>query len=447
MTAEPRQGADEPGGHLPRLVAADAAADAASDRADFWSSSLRGWDVATSALVAIAGATLALDPGTRDRAVVSWGLLAALLVAYWTVGRRGARSGDQRLTAAYLAVLIPLVSAVVFVTPAGALLLFVAYSHVWFFAETRRSGIVLTGVLTVGVFTAMAAHHGFDPDVLPNVLGQAAVSASFSLLLGLWLTQIAERGEERAELLAALEAAQGELAASHHAAGVMAERERMAREIHDTLAQGFTSVIMLTQTAAADLRREDAAAASARIELAERTARDNLAEARALVAAFAPVDLAGTTLVDALGRLARRFSAETGVLVDVVLPPGRVPVSREAEVVLLRAAQEALTNVRRHADAGHVQLVLRDATSDGVVLEVVDDGRGISPAAAEGFGLRGMRDRVASGGGTVDVATAAHGGTRVRVHLPADDAAEPAVAVPPGAPAGTSGTAGGRVAP
>ncbi|GGC09754.1 sensor histidine kinase [Cellulomonas carbonis] len=437
MTAEAPRAAHEPGDGLPRLVGAGAderddaagcggavgavASDRADDRSDFWARSLRGWDVATVALVVIAGVTLALDDDPRRDVAVAWGLLAGLLVAYWALGRRGARTGDTRLTAAYLAVLVPLVSGVVLVTPAGALLLFVAYSHVWFFSSTRRTGIAVTGVLTVGVFGAMAAHHGFDRDVLPNVLGQALVSVSFSLLLGLWLTQIAERGEERAELLARLEAAQDELAASHHAAGVLAERERMAREIHDTLAQGFTSVIMLTQTATADLRRDDVAAAVARIELAERTARDNLAEARALVAALAPVDLEGTTLADALGRLARRFSAETGVRVDLVLPPGQPAVSREAEVVLLRAAQEALTNVRRHADAHHVQLVLRDATDVGVVLEVVDDGRGISPAAVEGFGLRGMRDRVASGGGTLDVTSPPDGGTRVRVLLPADE--------------------------
>jgi signal transduction histidine kinase len=218
----------------------------------------------------------------------------------------------------------------------------------------------------------------------------------------------------------------------------MAERERMSREIHDTLAQGFTSVIMLSQTAVADLRRELPDQAVERLLLIERMARENLAEARALVAAAAPVGLAESTLAEALERLAVRFSQETGVRVRVVADDDTLAgLPRDREVVLLRAAQEALSNIRRHADARNVDLVLatepagadgtgpRDGTGPAVHLEVVDDGQGMDPAAVEGYGLRGMRDRVTSEGGRLTVTSGVGVGTRVQVTMPAAPDAAP----------------------
>jgi signal transduction histidine kinase len=106
------------------------------------------------------------------------------------------------------------------------------------------------------------------------------------------------------------------------------------------------------------------------------------------------------------------------VLVDLEVPepPGALP--RDVEVVLLRAAQEALANVRRHAHASHVRLRL--AAEHGTAeLEVLDDGLGIADGTPEGIGLRGMRERVAAGGGELQVAAAPAGGTRVRVRVPA----------------------------
>ncbi|MCU1433144.1 MAG: sensor histidine kinase [Actinotalea sp.] len=284
----------------------------------------------------------------------------------------------------------------------------------------RRTGILLSALLTAGVWVAFVLRFGSDSDEMLSLAGQMALSLMFSILLGLWISQVVEQSQERAVLLQRLHAAQAELGRSHHAAGVAAERERMAQEIHDTLAQGFTSIVMLSQTAEQDLRRGRPEQAADRIALVERTARENLAEARALVAAFAPVGLEGSSLGEALERLARRFEEETGVRVAVRRASAGAPIGREHEVVLLRAAQEALSNVRRHADARHVELVLAGgAGNDEVRLEVVDDGRGMDPDQAEGFGLRGMRERVTSGGGELRVSRPAAGGTRVLVTLPA----------------------------
>jgi len=394
-----------------------------ANRRQFWERSMRGWDLAFYAMVAVGAVTLALDVGTGGRLAVVLGLLGLLVVAYTVLGRRIARTGAGRLVVPYLTILVLATTAITYVSIAGTILLFIAYSHIWFFSLTRRGGVVASAVLTVGVFGAIIAAAGFDTADLPSVLAQGTLALTFSLLLGLWITQVAEQSEQRAELIDRLESAQTELAASHHAAGVTAERERMAQEIHDTLAQGFTSVVMLAQAARADLGRADLEHAIQRLELVERTARDNLAEARALVAAFAPVGLAESGLAAALERLATRFTEETGVAVRVDVDEDCRAVGREREVILLRSAQEALTNVRRHAGASHVRLSLACGSGGEARLEIADDGRGIDEASAEGFGLRGMRERVASGGGRLAVAGVPTGGTRVLVTLPDSAAA------------------------
>ncbi len=419
-----------------------AAGDWRSDRAAFWARSLRGWDLAFYALWALSVLAYFLDRPTVGVGLgVALAVFTVLLVAYLTVGRRAAVSGSPRLATTYLVVMIACVGAVVSATETGTLLLFIAYSQIWYFAENRRWGITLTVALTAVVFGAIAAQAELRTfaDAVP-LLTQATIAVAFSVILGLWVTQVAEQSEERADLLARLEEAQADAATSHHAAGVMAERERMAREIHDTLAQGFTSVIMLAQTAAADLRRDERDAAGERLALIERTARDNLAEARALVAAGAPLGLTESTLIEALERLAIRFGQETGVRVGVVADDAALAgLPRDREVVLLRAAQEALSNVRRHARARNVDLVLAaDTDDDGqgaggasarVRLTVFDDGQGMDPAAVEGYGLRGMRDRVTSEGGRLVVSSDVGVGTRVQV------------TVPSGAPDSSSGTA------
>jgi signal transduction histidine kinase len=394
--------------------------DDAADRTRFWAGSMRGWDWAFYLMTAL---TVVAVVALRDQDGASLGLavgaVVGLVATYTWVGRRAALTGDRRLVWVYLAVLIVAVSVTSAASLAGTVLLFVGFSQIWYFSPSRTVGVWLTVVLATAVFTAVGVRSGTSTAAeLGGLLTQAAVTVAFSVLLGLWITQIAERSEERAELVDRLEAAQAEVARSHHAAGVTAERERMAREIHDTLAQGFTSIVMLSQAVRADVERGRTDAAVQRLELVERTARDNLAEARALVSAFSPVGLADSGIGAALVRLGERFGTETGVAVTVRVADPLPDVGREREVVLLRAAQEALTNVRRHAHASAALLELGVRPEGAVVLEISDDGTGIDPQVAEGFGLRGMRDRVTAEGGGLDVAARGEGGTRVLVTLP-----------------------------
>src|SRR5262249_48490561 len=141
-------------------------------------------------------------------------------------------------------------------------------------------------------------------------------------------------------------------------AGVLAERERLAKEIHDTLAQGFTSVLLLIEAAKAGTCERDQAA-RAHLDEARRTAMDNLAEARALVAALPPPQLRDASLPDALGGLIDRFEAETGLDARFTVTGAPRRLTPNEEVVLLRVTQEALANVRKHASgAGRLGSVL-----------------------------------------------------------------------------------------
>ncbi|SOE01257.1 sensor histidine kinase [Blastococcus haudaquaticus] len=349
-------------------------------------------------------------------------VLGVLAVAYVLAGAPAFRDGRAVLGVTYLVTLVAAFGVLGWVAPSLFFLLFLAYPHVWFVVQGRPAGafwtVLLAAATTVGPL--------FRPDSGDNareVLLETAISLVFSLALGLWISRVLAQSEQRAELIEQLESTRAELAAAHHDRGVLAERERLAREVHDTLAQGYTSIVVLAQTVAAGLPpgAEDVAE---RVALIEEVARENLAEARAMVAAFAPVALDSATLVEALERLVERFGRETGLatrLDTAALGDGGTELSRSEEVVLLRGAQEALANVRRHAAATAVVLrVSRVGTGKAgqVSVHVEDDGVGFDPASAPGVGLAGLRDRAEQVGGAVDVVSSPGEGTRVTVRVP-----------------------------
>jgi signal transduction histidine kinase len=401
---------------------------------DVWNRWVVGWQVAFWLMIVLASFQLVVpgDP-SAERRVVALVALAALAAAYGP-----ARHGPDRTSKAaaytYLGVATVVVGITCWLNPGLAILLFIVYPQIWVYSETLRTGIAFSAAVTVSSGAGFLAAAGWSGHALWEIAPSMAVSLLFSLLLGIWISRIIDQSHDRGTLIAQLETTRSELAAAHHAQGVMAERERLAREIHDTLAQGFTSIVMLSQVAADGLDR-DTAAARRQLETIEAVARENLAEARALVAAFSPVSLVGATLSDAVGRLAERFGAETGLAVDVEALGDFGGLAREQEVVVLRVAQEALTNVRRHARARQVTVRLV-ADEDGARVEVGDDGVGFSPATGQGYGLAGMRGRVREVGGDLDVASAPGRGTRVTVRVPLRPPLPPAATAAAAAPAG-----------
>lgn len=195
------------------------------------------------------------------------------------------------------------------------------------------------------------------------------------------------------------------------------ERARMAREIHDTLAQGLTAIALHLEGGLHHLER-DPTRARERLERALAMTRESLEEARRSVLNLRTAPLAGKPLPEALGALARSFTSETGVRVHVqVTGNGLLPLRVEAE--LFRVAQEALANVRRHARATEVEIVLR-GSGPAVRLSIRDDGRGFDPRARhEGrYGLLGMRERAKVLGGSLRVESRPGQGTTIRATVP-----------------------------
>ncbi len=389
----------------------------------------RGWRITVLVLhsvfvvlvtVAVVDTLTSTDGGSR---VLLLAALAVLVVAYAAVGAGALAARDHQRSTVYLAVLVAVVAVLAWVFPELLFVMFLAFTSVWFMVGSVRAGLLWTLALGVAGVGGPLFHwtRGSEPLSGP---GQTLVGVLFSVAMGLWVTRVLDQSRQRAGLIRELERTRAELAAAHREQGVLAERERMAREVHDTLAQGYTSIVVLAQTVAAQLPGDPEAAAE-RVALIEEVARENLAEARAMVGALAPVALDAATLVDALGRLADRFGRETGIAtrVDVAaLGPGDPGLSRAEEIVLLRGAQEALANVRRHASASAVVLRLARVgagESAQVSVHVEDDGVGFDPAAADGVGLAGLRNRAEQVGGAVDVASAPGHGTRVTVRVPA----------------------------
>jgi signal transduction histidine kinase len=312
---------------------------------------------------------------------------------------------------AALAVLVALVAVVLAGNPAGWLLAF-ALCPMSLRNVPGPAGMVLVAALNV-LACVLAARH--QPALAPAAVGATVFAMGLSIVFSRWMRAVMAQSEERAALITELSQTRERLAAAHHEAGVLAERQRLAGEIHDTLAQGFTSIVTLLQASMAALA--PAAPARDHLDLALKTARENLAEARALVTTLSPAQLDGTTLGDAITRVAQTAGAGGDATVRSEISGLTRPLPTTTEVVLLRVAQESLANVRKHAAAGEVDVDLCYG-EDVVVLTVADDGQGFDPGAVSGgFGLGGMRERVQQAGGTFSVQTAPGEGTVVRAEV------------------------------
>ncbi len=354
--------------------------------------------------------------GTGRDGLIAVGVLAALVPWYVLVGRRAfgvERAGP--VCYVYVAGLIVLAGAAAAAAPESSLVLFALCPQCFMLVTWAQSlaAVVLLNAVPAVQFLPRAADTG---DVISFVLWGVVIVGS-SAYFGFWVERILVQSRERRILIERLESTQAELAAVSHEAGVLAERERLAAEIHDTLAQGFTSILMLLRAADPHIGR-DPDEARRQVGLAARTAAENLAEARSLVAAVPSAALGDSSLDEAVRRLADRLAEELDVdtACDVTGEVRRLPP--RVEVVLLRAAQEGLANVRKHAKATRVTIGLAYGAAS-VRLEIHDDGVGFVPDEAHGFGLRGMRERAAQVEATLNVRSEPGAGTTITVEVPA----------------------------
>lgn len=383
-----------------------------------WDMSPRTWDL-FYALVFVLDTVVAqlasLTPAARG---VLSAALAAMVIWYLAVGRPqiyGGKAGPRSWL--YLAGMIALFGVAQAQSPNVWFAAFALTPQCFFLLPFRQALIPIT-VLNVLAGTLVISADPGRTSVVEALL-DSAFSIGLAFVYGNFVDRIVRQSTERAELISQLEATRSDLAAANHQAGTLAERQRLAGEIHDTLAQGFSSIIVLLQAAETGLSPDAPGPARQQISLAAQTARENLTEARGLVAALAPAGLAEGNLPGALRRITERAQAETGIDASFAEQGEPRPLPAALDVVLLRVAQEALANVRKHAAARTVRVSLRYA--DGVVsLQVSDDGHGFSAVGpASGYGLGGMRERVTQVHGRFEVTSSPGAGTCLRAEVPA----------------------------
>ena len=338
-------------------------------------------------------------PGVAGTVVAA---VAGLMAGFWWNGLLG---GRQRWWPAYVVVQSALVLVLFIATRvvvgvdislAESTLLCLAGEALGTWGNTRR-GFTLAGCYlasAVAAFLLMTPPAGWAVPL--NQFG--LIAATVIVLVMLYNRADAER--LRAEALTAeLRASTAQVAALTR----RAERQRMARELHDTLAQGLIGITLQLEAARGHLERDNPGRALAIVDQALTSARGTLASSRRAIDDLRrnPDDLASE-----IGARAARFTRETGVRSTVEIG-GEVALPAEAREQLLRVLDEALANVARHAQAGHVLVQFTD-DGDGLSLRVADDGRGFDPDAVRDghYGLIGMRERAALLGGGLTVESA-----------------------------------------
>jgi signal transduction histidine kinase len=312
-------------------------------------------------------------------------------------------------------------------THLATVLLLVALSHVAAFLQGRFEHLAFTGVLLVPTILVCGLLIG-EYFVLKWTAVCCAILAwvTFAVhgsradwwtaaawcgvyLVTAWLVMLFSRHLER--LLEANRAAE-----EQQRSAIVAERTRFARDIHDTLAQGFTGIMM--QLNAADQRLEaDPGQARDHLEKARQLARQSLDEARRSVGALRPGPLAHGDLLSAIRQLGLQITSASSIELRARLEGQPYALSEEREQHLLRIAQEALTNAVRHSGPGRIDVRLCYQPRS-VILEVRDDGCGMAASQQPGFGVRNMSERARQIGAEFAILSKAGQGTQIVTTVP-----------------------------
>lgn len=293
-------------------------------------------------------------------------------------------------------------------------------------------GLLFSGLILAVVIVAPIMHHGITS--YANVFGPL-IGGVFAFGISRGYLQLLHDAAERERLVDSLTAAQhemaelqDELALAQRQSGAIAERTRISRDIHDTVAQALSSIRLLAHAGASRSTDAEAARSLSQVEV---LAGESLADVRRIVAALAPSELEEDILAAALRRMLDRAHDEAGLQVELHVDDTLPALPTEVEVALLRTAQSALANVRLHANANRVVMSLIDDDSTSshdrtVRLDIIDDGVGFdllgweqdAETASSSYGLRFMRTRLRELGGGLDIESTQGEGTAISVHLP-----------------------------
>lgn len=349
--------------------------------------------------------------------IVAVAFVAVYIAGAWVARARGGAEVSRRGFALMWVGLLTLLWAVlVWLSPEGAYLVFPLF-FLFLHVLPGPGGVAAIAVTTATAILALGLHLGFS---VGGVIGPL-VGAAVALLVGFAYRALTREAEVRERLLAELIRTRQQLANTEREQGALAERARLAREIHDTVAQGLSSIQMLMRAA----ERDTPEPAAGYLRLARETAADSLTDTRQIIRELTPARL-NEGLAAALRRLGQEQSDRASIPVEVTAEELALPMG--TQTALLRIAQGALSNAIRHSNSTRIAVELtRD--DDAVSLVVRDDGHGfdVSSAVADSheagsFGLLAMRERVEQLDGTLTITSCPGGGTGVTARLPLPNA-------------------------
>jgi signal transduction histidine kinase len=380
-------------------------------------------------------------------ATLSYWLVTGLLVlvtAAWSYAFTSQNAGCRAETSprwggVYIAGLLALSALLTYLSPFYGFQAFAGYAHSFAFLGSRWRWVGIAGTAVIVAYSQLGgslAGNEFTPTYVAGLIALTVVNAVFAggfTYFGMLTSELSQRRREiivelnetnrrLSETLEENAALHVQLLAQAREAGVLDERARLAREIHDTIAQGLTGIV--TQLEAAGAADSEPEIRRRHMDTAGALARESLTEARRSVDALAPGRLAAAQLPDAIADMAKKWAETAGVelILDTTGDPR--PLLPELEVTLFRVGQEALANVGKHARATRVGLTL-SYMDDVVVLDVRDDGRGFVPAdnpepsGGSGFGLAAMEQRVRRVSGALTVESTPGDGAALSVSVPA----------------------------
>lgn len=297
------------------------------------------------------------------------------------------------------------------ITELFMLLLFVLFPHVFSRLKFIWASIGAVILMTLAFLRSVAVTNQSVDDLLLFM----SIATISGIVFGYFINAIINESERRRDLILKLEQTRRELAQAEREAGILQERQRLAGEIHDTLAQGLTSVVTHLE-AAENALTNDPLMHHYHLTEAKNTARAGLNEARRFVWALQPKILETQTFEAAIQSLVEQWSASHTITANVYITGAVLPLQPEQEVALLRVVQEALTNIAKHASA-HAVNVTVSYLPDLVIVDIQDDGVGFQPEdqpsghGDHGYGLIGMRERITRLHGTLTIESTPGEGT------------------------------------
>lgn len=380
-----------------------------------WIRVLHGWEMFSWALIALVTLITMLGSTPVAKKLGLLALMAVLALCCTLVRRRPGRPVLSPRN--YLCLLVLVLGIASGLGDGFGVFYFVTLAQFIVFADTPRGAIFFSGLGALAITIGGSLREGGQAEVfLTNTVSSLGVWA-VAVPMALLTPRALALREERAALRAELRSTQLELTEVYQRQGAAEERERLAREIHDTLAQGFASIIVLAEAARSQLA-VDVDRSAQQLQSIEQTARENLAEARVLVGAAPSGKVVAGPVAATLRRTLDRFTEDTGLTVTAELAD--IECDQPTRIALLRCTQESLANIRKHAAASTVGVVL--ARQPGAAeLEITDDGRGFVVEDSHGFGLDGMRRRLAEFGGGLTVTSSVGDGTRILATIPLND--------------------------